>query len=109
MPQMGQAPGMVLPHLGVHRTGPDGAFRHRLVIRRSAQPAFRSFQETGPATRAAEVIGLPVMAGVMRGFLRIDGHPADRVDDGCSRLFRVVVVTVIVFVHRADLLGRCSI
>jgi hypothetical protein len=70
-----------LPHLEVHRTDEDRAFGYRLLgPRRVAQIALGVRHELRPAPGRAEVVGPPFVVGAMRRRVRVDAHPADRID-----------------------------
>jgi len=72
--------GMVLADLGVHRAGPDRAwrsFRSRLLA--IAQIAFGVGEELHPAACAAKMKVVSRMGSMVRRPLRIDGHPTNRI------------------------------
>ena len=93
MPQIGQAPGPVLPDFGMHRAGVDGAFDHRLRLAR-AQIFLRVGDELGAAARIAEIIGVAAIVGAVLGGMRIDRHAADRIEDAAFGR-RVVMVMML--------------
>ncbi len=90
---------VVLPHLGVHRTGPDRAFGGGFLVRR-VQPAIRVLDKARRAAGAAEIIFAPVMRGVMRGRLWIDLHPAYGIGDLRAACRGMIVITVLMRFHR---------
>ena len=74
---------MVLPHLWMHRTGPDRSGGCRGGGGRDPVQIFvRITDEFGAAARTAEVIVLPGVAGVVRGGGWIDRHAANRIVNG---------------------------
>ena len=74
--------GMILPHCGMHRTGPDRARRNAGCGRCDrAQVFVRIGRKLRAATRAAKVIVVSSVAGVVRRPRRIDHHAADRIVD----------------------------
>ena len=76
--------GPILPNLGMHRAGVDGAGRSLRLRRRLAgrQIFFRIGGELAPASARAEEIGETMVAVAVRGLVRIDLHAADRVEGG---------------------------
>ena len=62
----------LLPDLGVHRAGVDGAGNGRLGLHARIQITRRIADELGPASSRAEEIVLTVMAGAVSGGRRID-------------------------------------
>ena len=77
----GTGSGMVLADLRMHGAGPDDAFgRGRRGRRgRRAEIAVGIGDEFGPAARAAEVVRLAGVLGMVRGLGRVHAHAADRV------------------------------
>ncbi len=86
-----------LPDLRMHRACIDRARRNGLRFRLlGLQIFFGIGDELRPATRRAEIIGLPLIIGVMLRSVRIDAHPADRVLDLVTSGRCVVMMHMIV-------------
>ncbi len=90
----GAGAGRVLPHLGMHRAGPDGVLRRRGRGSGFRREIFRRVRhEFLAAGFAAEEIAVARMLGAMRRLLRIDAHSAHRIAR-CSRRGLVCVMVV---------------
>ena len=81
MPQIGQDPGPILPDLGVHRAGEDGARRHsRPRPGACAEVGRRIGEELRPASGRAEKEWLALVIRLVSRLGWIDGHAANGID-----------------------------
>ena len=77
--------GMVLPDLGIHRAHVGRApYRRGRDVRLRRQERFGIRSETLETARMAEVVARAVVVPGARCRRRIDGHPANRIDDLCA-------------------------
>ena len=78
----------------MHRAGVDRAFGDGLGGARLAQILLRVGGELRPAAAGAEVIGVALVGVAMRRRVRVDRHPADRIErtfPGFGALVMVIV------------------
>ncbi|MGY2811668.1 hypothetical protein ACVIHF_008398 [Bradyrhizobium sp. USDA 4506] len=100
------AAGADLAHLGMHRTGVDGARGRRRLLLARLEILLRVGLETLAAAAAAEQVLLALVAEAVLGGRRIDLHAADRID-GERRLGRRRVV--IMLAAAAGMRGRAIV
>src|SRR3546814_13194847 len=75
----------------MHRTGVHRSCRCGDIIRLPGQVPGRIRHEAFPTTCRTEMMGYPLMIGVMRGPDRIDLHATYRIDNGASFAGRGVI------------------